>query len=940
MYRAALLSSCPPGSKAGTHHQSIDCGEEGQRFTELYTWGRNANHQLAWNATAYEVTVPHPVALPAAIEVRSVACGHAHTAAVTRCGSIFVWGLNSVSRLGLCSAADGMPVKAAVEPAALAEFGPGRILATKAVAGPHHTLALTDQGKIFAWGLNSKGQLGLQGVPVEEDAHVPRPTVLKATFRNEAVRDIAAGLEHSLCCTSAGAVYSWGSNAFGALGLGAPPAGPALTQTPKLLPHLQGITAVFASALGHVSVALAAHGDALVFGAPNRGPAPDTKAFLPSRVRRRGHNAGAEEEEEWQTQRAPALATASGPLQSIALGQEEAFGVDAAGTLWSWQLAGARPCCAHPVRLRWSPSDHEAMLLAEVAFAGRAGVLWARDASPSSFLWQLQRSGEEWVPKRSEQLAQAAAVACGPEHQVAVVAYRRPPASLPVDWAGGRAVDDSDEDAEELGDAAEGAVRAPRSLQQLCEDRLCKTLTPKSFPLLCEVAWELRRPALLDRAFAFLCENAPMLFSRQQLPALAQVPFEALAAFELTALGSLPAPSAALDILDFPLEASLPWPKESSPASVAAPEGAPTDAPPLRRRRRGNLKHVRVPASARAETSAQPQVSGTPFPSGCSPPATPLRSPPRGPPPGHDRPDEWTEVQHPRRKMAGASGSKASPPVSSTGKASPSWGLPTSVSSPTLGGTKSPPATPGSKPMPHAVSLGDFMTKPVGRVAEGPSTILSAALHSAETWSKPEPAERADLRQLLQKEDVEASAPTSAHTPKTAKTEEDTRNSWGLEAELAQKQKGRSVYEIQQEEVEEEAQTRERQEIADIEAMFYALEVAERAESEATSGTATASSTPSPSRQKAVPLSQTKGSTNQQKRPRQRGVNTRDGGWDAWSGSSWSGRSWNWSGGGAWRGGERGGWHSNGWTEPRDVPEGETARWIPKSSGCPAETVP
>jgi hypothetical protein len=155
------------------------------------------------------------------------------------------------------------------------------------------------------------------------------------------------------------------------------------------------------------------------------------------------------------------------------------------------------------------------------------------------------------------------------------------------------------------------------------------------------------------------------------------------------------------------------------------------------------------------------------------------------------------------------------------------------------------------------------------------------------------------------------------------------------------------MYEIQQREVVEEANTKERQEIAEIEAMFEALAVAERAESDVTSGTATASSTPSPSRQKAhadktqerAAQNQNQSNTNEQKRNRQRGVNTWNGGWETWAGTSWSGRSWDWSEGRAWRAAARCGWRSDGWAES-DEP-GETTRWVPKTNEHqPAEAAP
>ena len=73
-----------------------------------------------------------------------------------------------------------------------------------------HALALTADGKVYAWGGGEKGQLG-NGY--NEDSNYP---VLVNGITNAV--DIAAGENHSVALMADGTVYAWGSNESGQIG--------------------------------------------------------------------------------------------------------------------------------------------------------------------------------------------------------------------------------------------------------------------------------------------------------------------------------------------------------------------------------------------------------------------------------------------------------------------------------------------------------------------------------------------------------------------------------------------------------------------------------------------------------------------------------------------------------------------------------------------------
>jgi len=79
-------------------------------------------------------------------------------------------------------------------------------------AGMFFSLALGNSGRVYAWGWNRHGQLGLGD---REDRRRPEPIPDLAR-----VRAIAAGQTHAAALAS-NALYAWGSNASGQLGAAA-----------------------------------------------------------------------------------------------------------------------------------------------------------------------------------------------------------------------------------------------------------------------------------------------------------------------------------------------------------------------------------------------------------------------------------------------------------------------------------------------------------------------------------------------------------------------------------------------------------------------------------------------------------------------------------------------------------------------------------------------
>lgn len=70
-------------------------------------------------------------------------------------------------------------------------------------------------GALFTWGRNTHGQLGVGS----QDPLISNPQLVKG-LQGIPLAQIAAGGAHSVVVSLSGAVYSWGKNNFGQLGLG------------------------------------------------------------------------------------------------------------------------------------------------------------------------------------------------------------------------------------------------------------------------------------------------------------------------------------------------------------------------------------------------------------------------------------------------------------------------------------------------------------------------------------------------------------------------------------------------------------------------------------------------------------------------------------------------------------------------------------------------
>ncbi|KAE8299177.1 X-linked retinitis pigmentosa GTPase regulator Precursor [Larimichthys crocea] len=185
----------------------VSCGGEHTAvITEngrLLMFGVNAWGQLGHG---FKPTVCKPASVKAlkSEKVKLVACGKDHTIVCTWRGSVYGAGSNQVGQLGLghCNNTTSFHL---LRP--FCDHAPIKTLS----AGCNTSAALTEDGRLFMWGDNSVGQIGLG---YEEFA--AEPTEVNV---GEAVMWVSCGYHHSAFVTVDGDLYTFGENANGRLGL-------------------------------------------------------------------------------------------------------------------------------------------------------------------------------------------------------------------------------------------------------------------------------------------------------------------------------------------------------------------------------------------------------------------------------------------------------------------------------------------------------------------------------------------------------------------------------------------------------------------------------------------------------------------------------------------------------------------------------------------------
>uniref|UniRef100_A0A673YZH7 HECT and RLD domain containing E3 ubiquitin protein ligase 3 n=1 Tax=Salmo trutta TaxID=8032 RepID=A0A673YZH7_SALTR len=225
--------SCQAFSGRGL--KEVACGGRHSLFLlrdgRVYTCGSNRCGQLGHDKPGDS---PELVVALDTQKIGVVSCGQAHSMALNEHGQVFAWGAGGGGQLGLGTAEETVPIPSLTvnlftwgqnssgqlglgkgEPSTLSPQ-PVKSLSgiplAQITAGGDHSFALSLSGAVFGWGKNSAGQLGLND---KQDRSVPCHIKF---LRSQKVVYISCGDEHTAALTKDGGLFTFGDGSRGQLG--------------------------------------------------------------------------------------------------------------------------------------------------------------------------------------------------------------------------------------------------------------------------------------------------------------------------------------------------------------------------------------------------------------------------------------------------------------------------------------------------------------------------------------------------------------------------------------------------------------------------------------------------------------------------------------------------------------------------------------------------
>ncbi|ERE89328.1 putative E3 ubiquitin-protein ligase HERC4 isoform 1 [Cricetulus griseus] len=196
----------------------------------MLCWGNASYGQLGLGGIDEEIVLePRKSDFFANKKVRDVGCGLRHTVFVLDDGTVYTCGCNDLGQLGheksrkkpasevFCWGQNkygqlglGIDCKKQTSPQLIKSLL--GIPFMQVAAGGAHSFVLTLSGAIFGWGRNKFGQLGLND---ENDRYVPN---LLKSLRSQKIVYICCGEDHTAALTKEGGVFTFGAGGYGQLG--------------------------------------------------------------------------------------------------------------------------------------------------------------------------------------------------------------------------------------------------------------------------------------------------------------------------------------------------------------------------------------------------------------------------------------------------------------------------------------------------------------------------------------------------------------------------------------------------------------------------------------------------------------------------------------------------------------------------------------------------
>ncbi|MCL2411413.1 MAG: hypothetical protein FWC97_07195 [Treponema sp.] len=269
----------------------------------LWAFGGNGNGRLGDGTLTERQT---PIQIQPGTLWMSVTAGQTHSAGIRDDRSLWTWGNNFSGHLG-----DGTAIQQTTPIQIRSDI---TWLSVSAAKNGNHTLAISTDGSLWAWGSNSNGQLG-DGTMTNH--HVP--IQIPGTWKY-----ISAGTNSSFAINSDGELWAWGHQQNGRLGDGVD------TNTNRLTPVqiLPGTTWRSVAAGNTHTVAIDTDGELWAWGAGGAGQMGNGSTTANNPLPVPVGTPAQQADPDWL-------------WESVSAGNDFAVAIREDGTLWAWGAGGS-----------------------------------------------------------------------------------------------------------------------------------------------------------------------------------------------------------------------------------------------------------------------------------------------------------------------------------------------------------------------------------------------------------------------------------------------------------------------------------------------------------------------------------------------------------------------------------------------------------------------
>jgi alpha-tubulin suppressor-like RCC1 family protein len=223
-----------------------------KRDGSVYGWGDNQEKQTGTGQSGDYLFYAYPVIKANSSplgNIVSISAGYNHGLALTAEGKVYAWGKNDDAQLG-----NTPQYQSALARYVMSADGTDDLSNIKAIfAGDVVSHALSNDGKIWAWGIGAREQLG-QGETNHQLNYRQLPgTVMDVTGISPITNAVAIGsaFHSAFALLSDGTIAAWGQNHGAVLGQGITDLNVLYsTRTPKLVKSVDGLSSFAVGNLG------------------------------------------------------------------------------------------------------------------------------------------------------------------------------------------------------------------------------------------------------------------------------------------------------------------------------------------------------------------------------------------------------------------------------------------------------------------------------------------------------------------------------------------------------------------------------------------------------------------------------------------------------------------------------------------------------------------